>query len=122
MNLNDMTREQLLEQADVLELDIAKNTTTSNLLKAIKAELGEADVPKSVKKTDDVQINFANDQKNKQPVFFGLNGKSYRFPRGKWVRCPRALLPTIENAKRRIQDESGEWMEVNAYPYQVKEA
>ena len=120
MNLNDMTKEQLFEQADVLELDLPKKTTNEDLIKAINAALGETPNEAKVERSDDVEIMFSNDAKNKQPVFFGLKGKSYRFPRGKYVRCPRILLPTIRLAVRRIQDEEGEWMEVDAYPYQIK--
>lgn len=120
MNLSTMTKDELLEQADVLELGLTSKSTVKELLSAIREALGETEVAETKEVEGDVQIMFANDQKNKQPVFFGLNGNSYRFPRGKWVRCPRVLLPTIELAKKRVQDEDGEWMEVDSYPYQVK--
>jgi|GEM_PF-3535825 len=125
MNLKKLTKEQLLEQADVLELEIEDSATNSQIIALIQSALGEDqdDEPKAdgIVKPETVQIRFANDAKNKQPVFVGNAGRSYRFPRGIWVDCPKHLLPIIENAKKQIQDETTkEWMEVESYPYSTK--
>lgn len=123
MNLSKMTKAELLEQAAVLELEIPGAATNAEIIAAINAELGDeaAEAEASAASEGFCEIMFANDQKNKQPVFIGVNGKSFRFPRGKWVKCPKYLLPTIELAKKEIKDdEEGTWMSVDAYPYQVK--
>ena len=121
MNLNTMSREELLEQAEILELDVAKNISTANLLAAVKREVGEdEEAEEEVDVSGFAQINFAKEEKNKRPVFFGLNGKSYRFERGVWCKCPKILLPTIKNAIKRVEDEDGEWSELPAYSYQLK--
>ncbi len=122
MNLSAMNKEQLLEQAAAIELDVPESATKPEIIKLINVALGEEE---TLEKLDDghVMINFSKDTEDKLPVFFGLNGKSYRFPRGKWVKCPKILIPTIENCVTRIRDdETGEYMDIQTYPFSMKDA
>lgn len=123
MQLEEMSKEELIEQAEQLEIKIGSRASKTDIIKAINTALNgdeEAEAETDESKSKYVEINFANDPNDKTPVFFGLKGHSYRFPRGKWVKCPRILLPTIRLAMKRVQDEDGTWMEVEAYPYQIK--
>jgi hypothetical protein len=123
MNLETMSREDLLTQAEALELDFPKQIRTETLLKMIQDELNGTESKPTPKPSDKnfVEIMFSKDPTNKQPVFIGVNGKSFRFPRGQWTKCPSYLLPTIRNCKQSIRDdETGDWMEVETYPFQVR--
>lgn len=123
MNIDAMSREELLQQVDALELTVSSKANTETIRKAVKAALGEEETaPVEVIKKDEIEIMFAEDRDNKQPVYVGVNCKSYRFPRGMWVKAPRFLLPTIQNMGKRIMDPAtGEFRTIQPYPYQVRE-
>lgn len=124
-NIDALTAAELKEQLDALEVEYNAKAGAETLRKKLKDALGEddnSDTAPVAAKSDMVEINFSKDKDNKQPIFIGVNGKSYRIRRGEWVPIPRILLPTIENIKKDIMDpETREIQTIQPYPYQVRE-
>lgn len=123
MNLHEMSKDELWEQVEALEIKVAKNASVETLINAIKSALGQGeDAPAKKAGSNEVEIYFSEDPNDNQPVYIGVNCKSYRFRRGEWVRCPRFILDTINNCYRQIMDpKTGAWKKVHSYPFQVRE-
>lgn len=126
MNIDTLDAAELKKQLNALEVEYNPKANAETLRKKLKEALGsneeEDELPKNEHKNSYVEIKFDKDEKNKQPVYFGLNGRSYRFLRGVWARCPRILLPTIENTKKDVWDEEEKKLDsIQPYPYQVRE-
>lgn len=125
LNIDALSASELKEQLDALEVEYNAKANADTLRKKLKEALGEEDKPEALEGellSGKIQIMFMKDKDNKQPVYIGVNGKSFRFKRGEWVTCPRYLLPTIENMKKEVLDEeSMEMITIQPYPYQVKE-
>lgn len=125
MNISDLTRDEIIEQLSSLEIEFSSKSATETLRKALAKEInGDDDQEEPAGKSGGkfIEINFAKDKDDKQPVYVGVNGKSYRFKRGEWVKCPRHLLPTIENIQTSsMDDDTKEIITMPTYPYQVRE-
>lgn len=126
INIDALSAAELKSQLDALEVDYNPKANAETLRKKLKEALGQDDTDtaplEGELQSKFVEIMFHKDKDDKQPVYVGVNGKSFRFKRGEWAKCPRYLLDTIENMKKEVLDEdSMEMITIQPYPYQVKE-
>ena len=93
INLYNLTMDELKEQARILGIAIRGNpsadTLREKIRKAVNIEPAEsskpADVDDSDRKKDWITIVIAEDENDQQPVYVGVNGKSYFIRRGEPV-------------------------------------
>lgn len=125
-NIDTLNAAELKEQLEALEVEYNPKSNEQTLRKKLKEALGHKEITENSEgenqKSKFVEIKFDKDEKNKQPVYVGLNGRSYRFTRGLWAKCPRILLPTIENMEKTVLNEQTMELEtIQSYSYQVRE-
>jgi len=130
--VDTLTSEELREQAKIMGISLRGNPSDETLREKLRAALGEditpsVDEAKSKAKGNDwVTITIHEDPNNKQPVFVGVNGKSYRIKRGVPVSVPRAVVENLNDAVRveYYQDEDRNRIarKVPAYPFSVHAA
>lgn len=71
---------------------------------AAKKEVAEANVQQQEAPEEMVEIRlFKDNNKYKDDVYVGVNGRGYLIKRGQTVRVPRAVYEIIENSRN--QDE-----------------
>jgi hypothetical protein len=129
INIDALSAAELKSQLDALEVDYNPKANSETLRKKLKEALGEDDTGNADNaplegelQSKFIEIMFQKDKDDKQPVYIGVNGKSFRFQRGVFVKCPRYLLPTIENMKKDVLDEDTmETITIQPYAYQVRE-
>lgn len=129
INIDALSAAELKSQLDALEVDYNPKANAETLRKKLKEALGQDDADKADSAPLEgefqgkfIEIMFHKDKDDKQPVYVGVNGKSFRFKRGEWAKCPRYLMPTIENMKKDVLDEDTmETITIQPYAYQVRE-
>lgn len=126
INIDALSAAELKSQLDALEVEYNPKANAETLRKKLKEALGEddkGDAPlEGELQSKHIEIMFHKDKDDKQPVYVGVNGKSFRFKRGEWAKCPRYLLDTIENMKKDVLDEDTmETITIQPYAYQVRE-
>lgn len=125
--LNSMSMAELKEQAKVLGVTHAPNISEEKLRERLAETLGEnVQAPASVAKTSNkskfIKININESDTDKQPVFVGLNGRSYVIKRGEDVVVPRAVAEILETACTKKYDaKTMEHRMVPRFPFSVKD-
>lgn len=127
MNLTELNREQLEEQADLLGIKVTANTKDATLIKKIELALGETDEeevelshPTVKEDSDRITIIVAESRDTKQPAVVGVNGRNYVMQRGKPVSVPKAVVDILNNAVQRVWDDKmASYTDVPRYPYQL---
>lgn len=124
--IDSMGLNELKELAVTLDVTHAVNIGEDALRKKLQAKLGEpVEEPElahpSVKDDEDrVTIIIAENEKDKQAVPVGLNGKTYLIQRGKPVSIPKDVLAILNNAQQMVWDGSmKKYAKVPRYPYTV---
>jgi hypothetical protein len=125
INLDAMTRDELKEQAGVLDIAYAPNITDEKLREKIREALGETPQVEAVEpivapaksKGRMYRGQIHKDGKDKQPVPVAVNGHVWRIMRGETVTIPEAHYHVLQNAVQAVwDDDAGEMIEVPAYP------
>ena len=132
-NLYNMSLSQLKEQAQILNIQIKGNpsadTLRDRIKKAIEIEPSADEKERLSKKKDEnpdrkagwVTIVIAEDEKDQQPAFVGVNGKSYRIRRGEPVAVPPEVVGVLEDAKQVVTNPTtGVQKRVPTYPYRIE--
>lgn len=128
--LQGMSYEDLLEQAEVLGVDGANAMSEEDL----RAALAEALTPAkpAARKTrkaaakdskdpfsDTVTVVVEESDTDRQPAYVGVNGRSYRIKRGVEVEVPRPVANVLLTARQRVRNVDGTDREVPTYPTRV---
>jgi hypothetical protein len=132
-NLYNMSLAQLKQQAEILGIAIKGNPSADTLRARIKqaveiepsAEEKERLTAKAeenpIRKKDWVQIIIAEDEKDMQPVFVGVNGKSYRIRRGESVAVPPEVVNVLRDAQQVVTNTTtGAQKRVPTYPFSIE--
>ena len=121
VNLNDLSLKELKEQAKILGIDLKGAASTDTIRERIYSVLGqptEKKVEAKVKKGW-VNIVVAESETDKQPVFVGVMGNSYRIRRGETVSVPPHVVQALKEAIQRIPQKDGTIREIPTYPFQI---
>lgn len=90
------------------EEDITLPVTPVNINKVPGAELknmpmtsiGAITITKEILKRDHkVMVKINSTERDKSPVFVGINGHAYNIPRDKWFSVPYSVIGVLETAK-----------------------
>ncbi len=82
---------------------------------AAKEIIGTSDIAVELSKKDEMvrfRIAKGSSDKERGPVFVGINGKSYLIQRGITVEMPRAVVEVLENASDQM-DYALSYQEMN---------
>ena len=126
INLYNLTTEELKKQARILDVNLKGNPSDETIRERILEALGEKpeeEVKPVVKgaKDDWVTIVIAEDEKDQQPAFVGVNGKSYRIRRGEPVAVPPQVVEVLKHAQQIITNpKTGVSKAVPTYPFRVE--
>ena len=129
VNLYNLSLEELKEQARILGIAIRGNPSTDTLLEKIKNAVNiepAADAKSAA--TEDIDrkkgwktIVIAEDESDQQPVFVGVNGKSYWIRRGEPVPVPPEVIEVLNNAKQVVWNpKDGTSKNIPTYPFRVE--
>ena len=123
INLATLSLDELKEQARILGISLKGGFSEDTLREKIQAVLDGDSEPAPVKaapkKKDTVTIVIAESDTDTQPVYVGLNCKSYRIKRGVEVEVPKGVADILAGAKRKVVRNNGEVREVQSYPFQI---
>ena len=120
VNLNELNLDELKEQARILGVSLKGGLSEDTIKERILEAMGEKPVEsKPVTKTKNtVTIVIAEDDNDSQPVFVGVNGKSYRIKRGMEVAVPKEVADVLQQSKQRFF-RNGDWVTRPTYPFQI---
>ena len=126
MNIEDLSFDELKEQAEILGVAFPNNIKEETLRKKIQEKLGEPeDEPALAHPTvksngERVTIIINESETDKQPVTVGVNGRNYVMQRGKPVSVPMAVVEILNHAVKQVWDaEMKGYSKVMRYPYSV---
>lgn len=129
VNLYNLTIEELKEQARILGIAIRGNPSTDTLREKIRnavniepsADVKPDDVEDLDRKKGWMTIVIAEDESDQQPVFVGVNGKSYWIRRGEPVVVPPEVVEVLNNAKQVVWNpKDGTSKNIPTYPFRVE--
>ena len=128
INLYNLSRDELLEQARILGIVTRGNVTAETLRKKIKAAIEiEPPADQKVEKEEDlgrkkdwITIVIAEDENDTQPAFVGVNGNSYRIRRGEPVAVPPEVVRVLGDAQQVVTSNDGSSKKVPTYPFRVE--
>ena len=128
INLYNLSRDELLEQARILGIVTRGNVTAETLRKKIKAAIEiEPPADQKVEKEEDlgrkkdwITIVIAEDENDTQPAFVGVNGKSFRIRRGEPVAVPPEVVRVLGDAQQVVTSSDGSTKKVPTYPFRVE--
>jgi len=128
VNLYNLSLDELKEQARILGIVIKGNPSADALRERIRSAI-EVEPPSDLKKKDEtpdrkagwITIVIAEDEKDQQPAFVGVNGKSYRIRRGEPVAVPPEVVAVLKDAQQLIiNPKTGTSKKVPTYPFRVE--
>jgi len=125
-NLYNLNLDELKEQARILGVDVKGNLGIGRLRELIKEAIGakneeEEKSPVLDRKKNWVTIVISEDEKDQQPAFVGVNGKSYWIRRGEPVAVPPEVVEALRYAQQVITDpKDGSQKKVPTYPFYVE--
>lgn len=125
-NLYNLNLDELKEQARILGIDVKGNLGIGRLRELIKEAIGakneeEEKSPVLDRKKNWVTIVISEDEKDQQPAFVGVNGKSYWIRRGEPVAVPPEVVEALRYAQQVITDpKDGSQKKVPTYPFYVE--
>lgn len=140
IDIDGLSREELKQQAQILEISLKGNPSDDTIRDRIREKLGQkpaGETPKEPEQEDDddesadktapasgtkrrFKIKIHKDGKDKQPVPLSCNGKVVRVRRGETVTISQGHYNSLVRAVQHIHDhEIGEMVEVPAYPHTV---
>lgn len=130
--LQAMSYEELLEQAEVLGVDGADAMAEADLRTALASQLESSasnKKPATRKKAapkasadpfaETVRIVVEESDNDRQPAYVGVNGRSYRIKRGVEVDVPRPVANVLLSAKQKVRNPDGTDREVPTYPTRI---
>ena len=129
VNLYNLSLDELKEQARILGIVIRGNPSADTLRErirnAVNIEPAESEKPVDVddsdRKKDWITIVIAEDESNQQPVYVGVNGKSYYIRRGEPVAVPPEVVGVLSDAKQVvINGKDGTSKTIPSYPFQIE--
>lgn len=128
MDINDLTREELKEQAELLGISFSEKERTEVLKQKIKVALGDVDDREEVfahkataRDEERISIVLNESDTDKQPVQVGVNGRLFVIKRGVKVSVPMSVIEVLNNAQRLVWDgQMKEYNRVMRYPYRVQ--
>lgn len=127
MDINSLTREQLIEQADLLGVKFSTKDSTETIKQKVQRQLGEPveeptlSHPSLANNEERITIILNESETDRQPVQVGVNGTTYVMERGKPVDVPKCVLEVLNNATRKVWDRTMEdYNTVHRYPYRVQ--
>ena len=129
VNLYNLSVEELKEQARILGIVIRGNPSADTLRDRIRAavniEPAEGFEPRAEeapdRKKDWKTVVISEDERDQQPVFVGVNGKSYWIRRGEPVRVPPEVVNVLHDAKQAVWNgKDGVTKMVPTYPFRVE--
>lgn len=121
VNLNELTLDELKEQARILGVSLKGGLSEDTIKERILEAMGEAPVeskPLAKEGKNTVTIVISEDDNDSQPVFVGVNGKSYRIKRGMEVAVPKEVADVLQQSKQRFF-RNGDWVTRPTYPFQI---
>lgn len=132
-NLYNMSISQLKEQARIMGIQIKGNpsadTLRARIKEAVEIEPSDEEKERLSKKADAnpdrkagwVTIVISEDEKDQQPAFVGVNGKSYRIRRGEPVAVPPEVVNVLKDAQQVITNPTtGDVKRIQTYPYRIE--
>lgn len=132
-NLYNMSISELKQQAQILGIAIKGNPSADTLRARIKQAIEIEPSPEEkerlaakvaedpARKSDWVSIVIAEDEKDSQPVFVGVNGKSFRIRRGEPVAVPPEVVNVLKDAMQvSTHPLTGVQKRVPTYPFSVE--
>ncbi len=129
VNLYNLSLEELKEQARILGIAIRGNPSADTLREKIKNAVNiepAADAKSAANEDIDRKkgwktIVIAEDESDQQPVFVGVNGKSYWIRRGEPVPVPPEVIEVLNNAKQVVWNpKDGTSKNIPTYPFRVE--
>lgn len=123
-----MSHGELLEQAGVLGIEGAEampeQALRAALIEAVTGETTSKPKPRRKAKAENVhsdlvRIVVEESESDQQPVYVGLNGRSYRVKRGVEVDVPRGVANVLLTAKQKARNKDGTEREVPTYPTRI---
>ena len=142
VNLHALPMDELRDQARILGVKASANVSKDELIKRLNDAIADGSEPDSA---DDVQVTkaakakpkaekkakstksewrtivIAEDEYDRQPVFVGVNGKSYRIKRGEPVSVPASVVEALTNALQRVTNpRTGESKMIPTYSFRVE--
>tara|TARA_B100001057_G_scaffold151071_1_gene151003 strand:+ start:3331 stop:3732 length:402 start_codon:yes stop_codon:yes gene_type:complete len=129
VNLYNLSLDELKEQARILGIVIRGNPSADTLRErirnAVNIEPAESEKPVDVddsdRKKDWITIVIAEDENNQQPVYVGVNGKSYYIRRGEPVAVPPEVVGVLSDAKQVVTNgKDGTTKTIPSYPFQIE--
>lgn len=129
VNLYNLSLEELKEQARILGIVVRGNVGADTLRAKIKAAVEiEPPADQAVRKEEDlgkkqdwITIVIAEDERDTQPAFVGVNGKSYRIRRGEPVLVPPEVVTVLTDAKQIVVSaKDGSTKSVPTYPFRIE--
>ena len=129
VNLYNLSLEELKEQARILGIAIRGNPSADTLREKIKNAVNiepAADAKSAANEDIDRKkgwktIVIAEDESDQQPVFVGVNGKSYWIRRGGPVPVPPEVIEVLNNAKQVVWNpKDGTSKNIPTYPFRVE--
>lgn len=143
--VDTLSFDELKEQADVLGVKYAGNIGESTLREKLKVTLGEIPAteaaaeapatpaapatneaaaaetaPEATAAPKRVKIVIDENETDQQPVFVGLNGRSYVIKRGEEVSVPPGVVDILTNATmKKYNSKTMEARMVPRYPFRV---
>lgn len=121
VNLNELSLKELKEQAKILGVDLKGAASTDTIRDRIYSVLGQPTEDKVEPKVKSgwVKILIAESETDKQPVFVGVDGNSFRIRRGEAVSVPQKVVNALKDAIQRIPQKDGTIREIPTYPFQI---
>tara|TARA_B100002019_G_C21117797_1_gene521761 strand:- start:10 stop:411 length:402 start_codon:yes stop_codon:yes gene_type:complete len=129
INLYNLSIDELKEQARILGIAIRGNpsadTLREKIRQAVNIEPAEsskpADVDDSDRKKDWITIVISEDENDQQPVYVGVNGKSYFIRRGEPVAVPPEVVGVLSDAKQTVPTgKDGAFKTIQTYPFSIE--
>ncbi|MAG09805.1 MAG: hypothetical protein CL494_05275 [Actinobacteria bacterium] len=129
INLYNLSLDELKEQARILGIVVRGNPGADTLREKIRNAVmiePPADQKQAPKEDPDrkkgwITIVIAEDEQDQQPVYVGVNGKSYFIRRGEPVPVPPEVVEVLNNAKQTVfNGKDGTSKTVPTYPFQIE--
>lgn len=124
--IEELSREELIEQADLIGVSYAANIGIEKLRIKIQEALGEATEEPELahatvaKDEDRITIIIGESETDKQPVVVAINGRNYIMHRGKEVAVPASVIEALNHAVKLTWNSTmEEYSKVMRYPYQI---
>lgn len=127
-DIDQMTREELDELAETLNIKSNGTMKDETVRQKIRDQLGEPSEPaenghavvESLPADEKLTIVLNDSETDKWPVQVYLNGRSYIMQRNRPVTVPKAVVEILNHAVKTVWDsEMKSYTKVQRYPYRL---